>query len=260
MTCTECCVTIVSGIFGTNLLVGFHLPDKQHCPIQFMREVMSGEKKVSNTQLMLVQALKLVDIKMMIVPHYETLSIRQSFKAVLNSYPTLFDYFPMYTSNYVPGRRHFWEVFGTLFHEDALRFIDEERTKRYEREEEEMNKNMKIDPVIYEQIMNCKYFSKKKGRALFANKPRETDLPHYRSDGERDRSRVIKGLEMTQTPKERRSKGTFNRSKAALSTGQMIDMQNQRDFNDSGQKFQTPSNKRQSPFDKRNNAEMHSAD
>ena len=112
---------------------------------------------------------------MIVVPHYEELSVRNSFYDVLGMYPGLDDYFPIYSNTYVPGRRHFWEVFATLYYDDAMRFIEDERTRRYETEEKEMNKSMKIDPVIFKQIMDCKYFSKKKGRALYSKKEPEGD-------------------------------------------------------------------------------------
>ena len=197
---------------------------------------------------------------MIVVPHYEELSVRNSFYEVLKMYVGLDDYFPVYSNTYTPGRRHFWEVFATLYYEDAKRFIDDERTRRYETEEKEMNKSMKIDPLIFKQIMDCKYFSKKKGRALYVRKEPEGDAIMPMNDGGRG-AQANKTARGTNAAGSRRDRGgPLNRSTLNMTAGQMIDMQNDRRFNDSGQKFQTPSNKALSPFAKRNNADMKSAD
>ena len=175
-------------------------------------------------------------------------------------YAGLEDYFPVYSHTYAPGRRHFWEVFATLYYEDAKRFIDDERTRRYETEEKEMNKSMKIDPLIFKQIMDCKYFSKKKGRALYVRKEPEGDMimaPHEVARSAQ-KNKTARG---TNAPQSRRDRGAATaRGGPSLTAGQLIDIQNDRRFNDSGQKFQTPSNKAMSPFAKRDNAEMKSAD
>jgi len=197
---------------------------------------------------------------MIVVPHYEELSVRNSFYEVLKMYAGLEDYFPVYSNTYAPGRRHFWEVFATLYYEDAKRFIDDERTRRYETEEKEMNKSMKIDPIIFKQIMDCKYFSKKKGRALYVRKEPEGDIIMQHNEGGRTKQKgtTARGTNAAGSRRDKESK--FNHDRQNISAGQMIDMQDNRRFHDSGQKFQTPSNKGTSPFSKRNNAEMKSAD
>jgi len=197
---------------------------------------------------------------MIVVPHYEELSVRNSFYEVLKMYAGLEDYFPVYSNSYAPGRRHFWEVFATLYYEDAKRFIDDERTRRYETEEKEMNKSMKIDPVIFKQIMDCKYFSKKKGRALYMKRDREDDAAMERVDTIKHVKKSNKGRDTGAASSRRDKGGAGSRGGPSLSAGQIIDRQNDHRFNDSGQKFQTPSNKAMSPFAKRNNAEMMSAD
>jgi len=197
---------------------------------------------------------------MIVVPHYEELSVRNSFNEVIRMYVGLEDYFPVYSNTYVPGRRHFWEVFATLYYDDAKRFIEDERTRRYETEEKENNKSMKIDPLIFKQIMDCKYFSKKKGRALYVRKEPEGDDVMQYNEAPKAPQRV-KTARGTNAPASRRDKGeAVRRSTQNLTAGQVIDMQDDRRYNDSGQKFQTPSNKAMSPFAKRNNADMKSAD
>ena len=197
---------------------------------------------------------------MIVVPHYEELSVRNSFYEVLKMYVGLEDYFPVYSNSYAPGRRHFWEVFATLHYDDAKRFIDDERTRRYEAEEKDNNKSMKIDPVIFKQIMDCKYFSKKKGRALYVRKEPEGDMI-MQAVREGKAAQKSKGPRGANVGGSRRDKEVATvRGGPSLSAGQIIDRQNDRRFNDSGQKFQTPSNKAGSPFTKRGDAAMRSAD
>ena len=101
------------------------------------------------------------------VPHYEGLSVTNSFRNVLDMYPGLEDYFPVYQANYVPGRKFFWQVFGTLFYDDAKKYIAMEREKRFLEEEQAKERVMHINPEILEELQNTQYYSKKKGRALF---------------------------------------------------------------------------------------------
>ena len=108
--------------------------------------------------------------------------------------------------------------------------------------------------------MDCKYFSKKKGRALYVRKEPEGDDVMQPNEGAR-RAEENKTARATNVAGSRRHKGgAASRSIQNMTAGQMIDMQSDRRFNDSGQKFQTPSNKAMSPFAKRSNADMKSAD
>lgn len=106
-------------------------------------------------------------IKLIVVPHYEGLSVTNSFRNVLDMYPGLDQYFPVYQDNYVPGRKFFWQVFGTLYHDDAKRYINMEREKRFAEEEQAKERVMLINPEILEELQNTQYYSRKKGRALF---------------------------------------------------------------------------------------------
>jgi hypothetical protein len=107
------------------------------------------------------------DIRLLVVPHYETLSVSRSFNRVLEFYPDLQDYFPIYSAGYIPPRNFFWEVFGTLYFEDAKRFIDEERYARYQSEENDKQRSIKVQPEFLKALEEVNYFSKKKGRALY---------------------------------------------------------------------------------------------
>ena len=203
--------------------------------------------------------MKLIDVKLVVVPHYEQLSVRNSFHNVLRSYGGLQDYFPVYSETYIPGRKYFWEVFATLHYEDALRFIDEERNNRYAKEEEEKNRLIKIDPVIFEEIMNCKYFSKKKGRALYSHKEEKDEVDERASTATKFArpAKTKRGTQQAST-KQLILSGIKN-NKFDESVGHMIDMQEDTRYDDSGQKFQTPSNRGNSPFTKRSTMNMLSA-
>ena len=106
------------------------------------------------------------EVKLLVVPHYESLSVSRSFYKVLEFYPDLEAYFPIYSNNYIPPRSFFWEVFGTLHFDDAKRFIDEERQTRYQIEENNNERVVKVHPEMLKALENVNYFSKKKGRAL----------------------------------------------------------------------------------------------
>ena len=110
---------------------------------------------------MYLKALYVHDIKLLVVPHFGSLSISQSFSRVLE------DYFPIYKANYIPTRRFFWEVFGTLYHDEAKDFIAQEREARYQREEKQKERVIYVEPKILEALEAVNYFSKTKGRALF---------------------------------------------------------------------------------------------
>ena len=148
-------------------LVGLFLPSYQHWSINFMRDIMSGDKKVGPRFLICLQVLHVHEVKPLAVPQYESLSVSKSFYKVLEFYPDLEDYFPIYNNSYIPPRSFFWQVFGTLHFDDAKRFIDEERQMRYQAEEIIKEKTIKVHPEVLKALEAVNYFSKKKGRALF---------------------------------------------------------------------------------------------
>jgi hypothetical protein len=91
----------------------------------------------------------------------------------------MIDYFPLYERNtnsertckpYYPPSAFFWKIFASLHQKYAREVIDKERDKRYFKEEAK-NKTIMVDTKILEALQNVKYYSKKKGRALFNMKP-----------------------------------------------------------------------------------------
>jgi hypothetical protein len=105
----------------------------------------------------------------------------------------MIEYFPLYGQDpkakrilkpYYPPKTFFWAIYITLHKEDAQNAINEEREKRYLKDEEEKNKTIMIDSKILDVLQGAKFFSKKKGRALFKIKPREVIKPgmkrHFR--------------------------------------------------------------------------------
>jgi len=197
---------------------------------------------------------------LIVVPHYEQLSVRNSFYEVLKEYPTLHQYFPVYSAAYIPGRRYFWEIFATLHYDDAMKFIDEERTNRYKREEEENNRIIKIDPTIYNEIMNCKYFSKKKGRALYAQKNSDKDdAPPNATTGTKVIKPVGKKFNEGNSAGKQLVFSGMKRKRDEETAGDIIDMQADTKYDNSGQKFQTPSNKVRNSFSRKDNSIVLSA-
>jgi hypothetical protein len=105
----------------------------------------------------------------------------------------LINYFPLYEQDpdankmakpYFPPKTFFWAIYVTLYSDDAKETIDEEREKRYLKDEKEKNKTIMIDRKILDILQGAKFFSKKKGRALFKIKPRKAIKPgmkrHFR--------------------------------------------------------------------------------
>jgi hypothetical protein len=177
-----------------------------------------------------------------VVPHYEGLSVTRSFYDVLRMYPTLHDYFPIYSESYIPGRKYFWQVFGTLFHEDAKRFIDMEREKRYVEEEEQKERVMMINPQILDELENVKYFSKKKGRALF--KMSSKAYPPI----ERKRKRPFSAISDASSPpkrsiKEGRESKRMKMHNSTASGEKMIELPRKRKTMASANKMQTSNDK-----------------
>ena len=155
----------------------------------------------------------------------------------MDAYPGLEDFFPIYSRTYIPGRKFFWEVFGSLYYDDAVRFINEQREDRYNLEEE-LKKKIKIDPDIYQDIMSCKYFSKKRGRALNAvtyKQDENANMPIRENQ-----NYMNKSDNKENNDKSPFKSGTSNKKlRNKLSSRQMNNMQNDRLYEDGGKKFQT---------------------
>ena len=173
---------------------------------------------------------------------------------MLDAYSGHEDYFPVYNKTYIPGRKLFWEVFGSLYYDDAVRFINEQREDRYNLEEEEMNKKIKIDPIIYQEIMSCKYFSRKRGRAL-------NSVTYKDQNGGIPISMNQNNIADDNVDNEKSPFKSISQKKRAkkLSAEKIIDMQTDRRYDNGVKKFQTPGNK-DSNLIRYNNAVMMSAD
>ena len=75
------------------------------------------------------------------------------------------DYFPEYDSNYVPAKKYFRNIFSTLNHELAEKFINysiKERNKQNVTQESKIE----LSEEIMEQINKQHFYFKQKGRAL----------------------------------------------------------------------------------------------
>jgi hypothetical protein len=112
----------------------------------------------------------------------------------MNKYPLAKDYFPIYKEGYLPPRDYFWKVFGTLYYPQTKMFIDVIRSAKIKEKEETDNKTIEIDADLLDEIHRSQYFSKKKGRALFAMdfskikapKRKRTHIDLFRDDIEND--------------------------------------------------------------------------
>ena len=128
---------------------------------------MSGDKKVGPRFLICLQVLYVHEVKLLVVPHYESLSVSKSFYKFLEFYPYLEDYFQIYNNSYIPPRSFFWQVFGTLHFDDAKRFIDEERQMRYQAEKSIKEKMIKVHPEVFKALEAINYFIKKNPPVTF---------------------------------------------------------------------------------------------
>ena len=142
-------------------------------------------------------------------------------------------------------------MFGSLYYDDAVRFINEQREDRYNLEEEEMNKKIKIDPIIYQEIMSCKYFSRKRGRAL--------NSVNYKDHNEGMPNNMNRSNNKVNNEKSPFKFVSHKKRSKKLSAEKMIDMQTDRRYDNGVKKFQTPGNK-DSSYIRYSNAVMMSAD
>ena len=74
-------------------------------------------------------------VRLIAVPFYDSLSIHRNWQEIKHLYPDIASYFPDYDHEYMPSRKFFWEVFASLHYEDAKTIIDNERKRKYKKEE-----------------------------------------------------------------------------------------------------------------------------
>ena len=115
----------------------------------------------------------MVDVRLIAIPFYDSLSIRRNWQEIKQLYPDITRYFPDYDPEYMPSRKFFWEIFASLHYEDAKTIINNERKRKYEKEASEKTKEIVISKDVLDLIQGSLYFSKKKGRALYNIKPKE---------------------------------------------------------------------------------------
>ena len=186
-------------------------------------------------------------MRLLVVPHYESLSVSKSFYRVLEYYPDLEDYFPIYSASYIPPRSFFWKVFGTLHYDDAKEFIDQERQARYQQEENDNERIIQINPEILKALEAVNYFSKKKGRALF--KMKEKALPvinktrkHRHESNQKGQSPFV--MELDDRRPNRLMKKSLNGDSESV---MMVDLR-KGNYESSQHEMKTPDGKRQKLF------------
>jgi hypothetical protein len=121
--------------------------------------------------------MKVKDIKLIVVPYYDSLSVKRNFRDIVDIYPGIDKYFPMYDEEYLPSRKFFWEIFATLHYNEASKIIENERNRKYVKEEQEKRQVIAVDPIILNELQAVNYFSKSKGRALYNMKAKRFELP-----------------------------------------------------------------------------------
>ena len=112
-------------------------------------------------------------VRIIAVPYYDSLSIRRNWQDIQKLYPDILHYFPNYDPEFLPSRKYFWEVFASLYYDDAKVIIQNERKRKFQKEASEKTKEISISKDVLDLIQGSLYYSKKKGRALFNIKPKE---------------------------------------------------------------------------------------
>ena len=63
------------------------------------------------------------NVRLIVIPFYDSLSIRRNWQDIKQLYPDITQYFPDYDPEYMPSRKFFWEIFASLHYEDAKTII-----------------------------------------------------------------------------------------------------------------------------------------
>ena len=93
--------------FGFRHYMMYYLPPPRQCPVEFLRDVLGGKKKL----------LKTAQLKSIKVPPLEDLSVEKVY-AQVKADPELRMYFPDYGPKTLPDRQYLFDVVATLRHED----------------------------------------------------------------------------------------------------------------------------------------------
>ena len=166
---------------------------------------------------------------------------------MLEFYPDLEEYFPIYKAGYILTRKFFWEVFGSLHHDEAKSFIAQEREARYLKEEQEKEKVIHVDPKILKALEVVNYFGKKKGRALFKiNTKAYPSLINKRKH--QYRSDMMHESPFKKRKEELMSDGRMNMSQHGDSGDKTIKIYRRRQPANNSHEIRTPSEKRKGLF------------
>jgi hypothetical protein len=98
----------------TNTFRGYYLPPRSDLTLSFIRDVLSGIKKVKHKIILLVihpkiQVLKLDDLRPIIVPPYAEFAVNKMWPTV-KADNELAPYFPDYPLNCLPNRGYLYNV------------------------------------------------------------------------------------------------------------------------------------------------------
>jgi hypothetical protein len=142
------------------------------------------------------------ELKPITVPQYKELSPKALYENVKAHIPDLVYYFPEYEEEYIPSKKFFWDIFATLDYELAKNVIDYAISVRTKGEGDgEDEKEVEVADDIMKELLDTKYYSKKKGKAIFmlsaANKYQKV---------QRKRKREFKPLDLGQAEINRKVK------------------------------------------------------
>ena len=91
-------------------------------------------------------------VRIIAVPYYYSLSIRRNWQDIQKLYPDILHYFPNYDPEFLLSRKHFWEVFASLYYDDAKVIIQNERKRKFKKEASKKTKEISISKDVLDLI------------------------------------------------------------------------------------------------------------
>ena len=122
--------------------LGWLLPSYRRCPTRFLRQLLSGEKKV----------LLVTDVKTFDVPQYSELSVRKLYPYIKDT-QDLNIFFPDYDNSELPERKFMISVLCTIRPDEIAQLVKDSRKKRSVIENDDNTELIKIRSSIKNEIM-----------------------------------------------------------------------------------------------------------
>ena len=122
--------------------LGWFLPSYRRCPTRYLRQLLSGEKKV----------LLVTDVKTFDVPQYSELSVRKLYPYIKDT-QDLNVFFPDYDNSELPERKFMISVLCTTRPNEITQLVKDSRQKRSVFENDDSTELIKIRSSIKSEIM-----------------------------------------------------------------------------------------------------------